>query len=112
MEVITIESAAYQALAQKLDQVHEFFRSFSQKKEEEEIREDRENRDVWLESKAVCERLNISTRTLYRLRKERLIGYSNVRGHYRFKQSDVEKILNERLIAANPETLDELRQTL
>jgi len=109
MEVITIESKAYQALATKLDQLHEAFRAFSQEKEDKESKEDKE---VWIDSKAVCERLNISTRTLYRLRKERLIGYSNVRGHYRFKQSDVEKILNERLIAPNPETLDELRQII
>ena len=110
MEVITIESKAYQALATKLDQLHEAFLSVSQAKEDKESKECKEDKEVWMDSKAVCERLNISTRTLYRLRKERLIGYSNVRGHYRFKQSDVEKILNERLIAPNPETLNELRQ--
>ena len=110
MEVITIESAAYQALVQKLEQVHEFFRSFSQAEDLKESTTSKE-KEVWLDSKAVCERLKISGRTLYRLRKEELIGYSNVRGHYRFKQSDVEQILNERLIVPNPETLNEMRQT-
>jgi excisionase family DNA binding protein len=112
MDVIIMENKAYQELMAKLEQIHEFFRSFSQAKEDKECKESKENKDVWLDSKAVCERLNISTRTLYRLRKERVIGYSNVRGHYRFKQSDVEQILNGRLIVPNPETFDEMRQTL
>jgi excisionase family DNA binding protein len=108
MDVIIIESRAYQELMAKLDHINEFIRSFLQKKD---IKEDKESNEVWLDSKAVCERLNISSRTLYRLRKERLIGYSNVRGHYRFKESDVEGILSGRLVVSNPETLDEMRQT-
>jgi len=108
MEVIIIESKAYQELMAKLDRINEFIGTVSQTKED---MESKENKDVWLDSNAVCERLNISSRTLYRLRKERLIGFSNVRGHYRFKQSDVDKILHGRLIAPNPETLNELRQT-
>jgi excisionase family DNA binding protein len=100
MDVIIIESKAYQELMLKLDRIYEFFRK-------KEVQEDR---DVWLDSKAVCERLDVSTRTLFRLRKERLIAYSNVRGHYRFKQSDVDKILNERRVVSHPETMDELRQ--
>jgi excisionase family DNA binding protein len=94
----------------KLEQLHEFFRSFSREKAKEN-KEKEDVKDVWIDSKTVCERLNISTRTLYRLRKERLIGYSTVRGQYRFKQSDVEQIFNERLIVPNPKTVDELRQT-
>ena len=109
MDVIIMESKAYQELMLKLEQINEFIRSFSAAKE---VKESKENKEVWLDSKAVCERLNISNRTLFRLRKERLIGYSNVRGHYRFKQSDVEKILHERHVVPNPETLDEMRQIL
>jgi excisionase family DNA binding protein len=109
MDVIIMESKAHQELMAKLDGINEFIRSFLQKKE---VKESKEIQEVWLDSKAVCERLNISNRTLYRLRKERLLGYSNVRGHYRFKESDVEGILNGRLIVSNPKTLDEMRQTL
>jgi excisionase family DNA binding protein len=101
MDVIIMESKAYQELMAKLDRIHDYFRK----------KEDKENKEVWLDSKTVCERLNISTRTLFRLRKERLIGYSNVRGHYRFKESDVEQILHGRLVVPNPETMDELRQS-
>ena len=101
MEVIIIESKAYQELCVKLDRIYDFFRKT----------EAQDDKEVWIDSKAVCEKLNISTRTLYRLRKERLIGYSNVRGHYRFKESDVEQILHGRLVVPNPETMDELRQS-
>ena len=117
MDVIIMESKAHQELMAKLDHINEFIRSFLKAKEVKESKEDTSyfvqstSKEIWLDSKAVCERLNISNRTLYRLRKERLIGYSNVRGHYRFKESDVEGILNGRLIVPNPETMDEMRQT-
>jgi len=101
MDVIIMESKAYQELMLKLDRIYDFFRK----------KEEKENEEVWLDSKAVCEKLNISTRTLYRLRKERLIGYSTVRGQYRFKESDVEQILHGRLVVSHPENFEELRHT-
>jgi excisionase family DNA binding protein len=104
MEVITIENKAFQELSLKIDHLHEFVRSVQQKKEEK--------KDVWLDSKAVCDRLSISARTLYRLKKERQIGYSSLRGHCRFKLSDVEQILQERQVASHPETFEEQRQTI
>jgi translation initiation factor IF-2 len=107
MEVITFENEAYRELMTKLNQLYEYCRSFSQAQSGAE----KEKTDEWIDSKAVCQRLNISNRTLFRLRQERLIGYSVLRGRYRFKQSEVEKILRERLIVSNPETADELRQT-
>jgi excisionase family DNA binding protein len=107
MEVITIESKAYQEIVLKIEQLHEYFKSFPQKKE---VKKD--EKEVWLDSNTVCERLNISTRTLYRMRKERLIGFSNLRGHYRFKQSDVEQILQGRLVVSDPETFEEMRQII
>ena len=112
MEVITIESKAYQELILKLDRIHEFIQTLSPVKglkQAKEIKDERE-KDVWLDSNAVCEQLKISTRTLFRLRKERKIAYSIVRGHYRFKQSDVEQFLNENVVIANPETFEEIRQ--
>ena len=105
MEVITIESKAYQELMQNINQL---IKSFSDAREKPKD----EKKDEWMDSNAVCRRLNISTRTLHRLKKERLISYSILRGRYRYKNSDVEQILRDRLIVSNPETLDELRQTI
>ena len=73
MEVITIESKAYQELMQKLNQL---IMMSSEKPNDEK-------KDEWLDSNAVCRRLNISTRTLFRLKKERIISYSMLRGRYR-----------------------------
>jgi excisionase family DNA binding protein len=108
MEVITIESRAYQDLMQKLHQLCEHIQFFSQAREAEK----HENRDVWLDSKAVCQRLNISSRTLHRMKKERKISFSVLRGRYRYKQSDVERLLGERHVVSNPETRDELYPTI
>ena len=104
MEVITFESRAYQELMQKLEQVVQILVQSKEQPKEEKPEE-------WLDSNAVCRRLNISSRTLFRMKKERLISYSILRGHYRYKSSDVEQILYGRLVVSNPETSDELRQT-
>jgi len=106
MEVITIESKAYQELMQKINQLIQF----SSEKPKEEKDETKE-KDEWLDSNAVCQQLNISLRTLYRLQKERLISYSTLRGRYRYKKSDVEQVLHDSIIVASPETLNEMRQS-
>ena len=98
MEVITIENRAYQELMQKINQLIQI----SSEKPKEVIKD--EKKDEWIDSNAVCQQLNISTRTLYRLQKERLISYSVLRGRYRYKKSDVERILHDRVIGSNPET--------
>jgi excisionase family DNA binding protein len=105
MEVITIENRAYQDLMLKLEQL---IHSFSEKPK---VEKDDEKKDEWLDSAAVCQQLNISSRTLHRMQKERLISYSILRGRYRFKQSDVEQFLHDRVVVSNPEALNEQRQT-
>ena len=100
MEVITIESKAYQELMQKINQLI----AVSSAKPKDEKKAEKKD-DEWLDSNAVCRQLNISSRTLYRLQKERLISYSILRGRYRYKKSDVERILHDRVIGSNLETL-------
>jgi excisionase family DNA binding protein len=98
MEVITVESKAYQDLVQKINQLIQF--SQEKEKPKEEKREEPKEKEEWLDSNAVCQQLNISLRTLYRLQKERLIAYSVIRGRYRYKKSDVEQFLHNNIIAA------------
>ena len=106
MEVITIENKAYQELMHKLNQQCEYFQLFLQTKEAKKD----EKKDEWIDSVAVCNLLNISTRTLHRMIRERSIGYSCVRGRYRFKHSDVEQFLSGNYVVSNPKTFEELRQ--
>ena len=107
MEVITVESKAYQELMYKINQLLHF----SQEKPKVEKQDEAKEKDEWLDSNAVCRQLNISLRTLYRLQKERLISYSVLRGRYRYKRSDVEQFLYNNIIAASPETGGEQRLT-
>ena len=110
MEVITIETAAYRDLMLKLNTLCEYIRFFSQARDEAKAKAEKD--EAWLDSNEVCKKLNISSRTLYRMKKERRISYSIFRGQCRFKYSDVEKLLHERVIVSNPATPDELRQPL
>ena len=97
MEVITIESKAYQDLVKRIDSV-------ASKDSAEERSE------VWLDSNEVADLLRISIRTLQRLRKEKLINYIMLRGKCLYKLSDIEKSLQERIIPTDQKTLDDLRK--
>lgn len=102
MELITFESKAYQELLRKIERIAEFV-----------VKADvppTEKQDVWFDSMEVARLLGISTKTLQRLRKDNLISYSLMRGRCRYRLSDIERALNERLITCNPKTLDEFRK--
>lgn len=104
MEVITLESRAYKDLVEKIDKISDFV-----VKCESGIRP-QGSEEIWLDSQEVSNLLRISTRTLQRLRKENLISYSILRGRCLYKLSETERMLNERLIVCDPQTLDEFRR--
>ncbi len=104
MEVITLESRAYKDLVEKIDKISDFV-----VKCESGIRP-QGSEEIWLDSQEVSNLLRISTRTLQRLRKENLISYSILRGRCLYKLSEIERMLNERLIVCDPQTLDEFRR--
>jgi hypothetical protein len=102
MEVITFDSKAYQDLTAKIERIADYvFKKENVPDKEEEI---------WLDSFEVASLLHISTKTLQRLRKDKLISYSILRGRCLYKLSEIERGLNERLITCNPQTLDEFRR--
>ena len=102
MDVITMEATAYKELIRKIEKIADYvFKKESKPNEEEEI---------WLDNQEVANLLRISTKTLQRLRKENLISYSMLRGRCRYKLSEIERGLNEKIIACDPHTLDEFRR--
>lgn len=104
MDVITMEATAYKELIRKIEKIADYvFKKESKPNEEEEI---------WLDNQEVANLLRISTKTLQRLRKENLISYSMLRGRcrYRYKLSEIERGLNEKIIVCDPHTLDEFRR--
>ena len=98
MEIITVDSKAYQELKEQINNIAVFVYNTQQPKPE----------DKWLDSESVIELLGISTRTLQRLRTERTIEFSIIRGRCRYRLSEINRILEEHIIASNPRTLEEL----
>ena len=102
MDVITMEATAYKELIRKIEKIADYvFKKESKPNEEEEI---------WLDNQEVANLLRISTKTLQRLRKENLISYSMLRGRCRYKLSEIERGLTEKIIVCDPHTLDEFRR--
>lgn len=71
MEIITFDHKVYQDLSEKIERIADYvFKKAAQPQHTPEI---------WLTSEELADLLKISTRTLQRLRKERVIPYTMVR---------------------------------
>lgn len=102
MEIITIDHQVYQDLSSKIDRIADYvFKKEATPAEEPEM---------WLTSEELADLLKISTRTLQRMRKERVIPYFMVRSKCLYRFSDVEKCIAQRIMSCNPQTLDEFRK--
>ena len=102
MEIITIDHQVYQDLSDKIDRIADYvFKKEVTPAEEPEM---------WLTSEELADLLKISTRTLQRMRKERVIPYFMVRSKCLYRFSDVEKCIAQRIVSCNPQTLDEFRK--
>ena len=98
MEIITFESKAYKDLDNKITDY------IFNHTEAESTNED----EIWVDSYEVCTFLKISEKTLQRLRVAGTIAYSNIRGRYFYKISEVKRMLEERLIKSNKENIQDL----
>ena len=64
--------------------------------------------DLWVASYEFCTFLKIIETTLQRLRVSGTIAYSNIRGRYFYKVSEIRRMLEERLIRCNKENIENL----
>ena len=101
MEIITFESKAYKELDNEITSIADYIFNHM---EAESINED----EIWVDSYEVCTFLKISEKTLQRLRVAGTIAYSNIRGRYFYKISEVKRMLEERLIRSNKENIQDL----
>ena len=101
MEIITFESKAYKDLDNKITAIADYIFNHT---EAESTNED----EIWVDSYEVCTFLKISEKTLQRLRVAGTIAYSNIRGRYFYKISEVKRMLEERLIKSNDECMRNL----
>lgn len=118
MELITFESEAYKKLAEKIDKIADSINNDDLSGKIDKIAdyvvnannfsEDKE--EIWLDSHEVVEILKISVRTLQRLRTDNQIPYFMLRGRCRYRLSDIQKALENKIISAHPKTLEELHQ--
>lgn len=100
MEIITLQSEAWELLNKKLQFIVECLT------EREQIRYE----GLWLHNKDVCEYLHISSRTLARMRKSGAISYAKNRGQYFYTLGEIKKLLHSRRICSNQEYLENLLQ--
>ena len=94
MEVITIESKAFAALVEKIDEIAAYVEESRQKKPDGQQGQEEKNRriaDKWMTGGEVCEYLEISPRTLQRYRTNRIIAFSICGKKIRYRRADVEQ---------------------
>jgi hypothetical protein len=101
MEVLTIESQAYRELVDKVNAIFDYIHY--QKADNRSI-----NDEVTLDSAEVCEYLNISKKTLQRLRTAKEISYSVVHGKYYYSFGDIKRMLQKGVIRSKNEYLENL----
>ena len=101
MEVITIESKAFKELTAKINSIAKFV-------VEHNSNEISNPDEVWIDSYEVCTFLNISERTLQRLRTKGMISYSLISGKTYYTISEIKRMLNEKRIRSNEEALQNL----
>ena len=83
MEVIVMQSDAYQKLLERLDKISSQIRKTTYEAQPKQ----------WIDNKEFCKQLNISKRTAQTYRNKKLIGYSQIGSKILYKSTDVDAFL-------------------
>lgn len=86
MQVITIESEAFQQIVTRLEAIST---KLNQQKDTTPLA------DVWMDNQDVCELLHVSKRTLQHYRDSGKIPFSQVGAKIYYKASDIDAFLSE-----------------
>lgn len=100
MEVITIDSEAYNDLVKKINTIADFIKNNSC----DSLSSD----DAWVDSYEVCTFLRISERTLQRLRTNGTITYSVISGKTYYTIAEIKRLLLEKVIRTTEDRLQDL----
>lgn len=103
MEVITIDSKAFQQLVEQVNQIAEYVR-------EAKLEQTTNSDDEWVDSQTVCQYLRICEKTLQRLRSASKISYSCIGNKYYYQLAEIKRCLKAHLIKSGEEMLDDLMQ--
>ena len=103
MKVITIESSAFTALTEQIAEIAVYVRAVSGERKGEFS-------DMLLTTREAAHLLNVSTRTLQRMRSEQRIAYVVLRGKCRYRRSEIDRLLADCTVAEDTATLTELKR--
>ena len=81
-----MESSAFTALTEQIAEIAAHVRAVSGERKEKSA-------DKLLNTREAAHLLNVSTRTLQRMRSEHRIGYVVLRGKCRYRQSEIDRLL-------------------
>ena len=101
MKVITIESSAFTALTEQIAEIAVYVRAVSGERKGE-------SSDMLLTTREAAHLLNVSTRTLQRMRSEQRIGYIVLRGKCRYRLSEILRLLEDNTVRNEEGTIDTL----
>lgn len=98
MKVITMESSVFKELTGQITELISCIRE--ERKRWKDTVEGRKPPDCKMDSKEVCRVLGISIRTLQRMRKNKVLGYSYAGRACRYDRAEIERNLRERYVEA------------
>jgi MerR family transcriptional regulator, repressor of the yfmOP operon len=81
MEIITMQSEAFQLLVEKINDINKVV---------VQIKTDKMQQEHWLDIQETCQLLKISKRTLQSYRDKGIIGFSQISGKIYFRLTDIE----------------------
>ena len=99
-----MESSAYKELAGQIAEIAGYVRELKEEKQRPEA----ETTDRLLDTARTAEMLNISRRTLQRMRTDHRIEYVVVRGSCRYRLSEIQRLLDAGTVRNKEETIDAL----
>ena len=103
MKVITMESSTFRSLAEQIAEIAAYVRTVSGGKKGTLP-------DRLLTTREAAHLLNVSIRTLQRMRSEQRIGYIVLRGKCRYRRSEIDRLLADCTVAEDAATLTELKR--
>ena len=104
MEIITLESSAYKELIGRIERISAYV-----ERQEKQRQEQSGRTEAWLTTRQVAVMLNVSIRTLQRMRDEGRIAYSLVGHNCCYHIGEVERFIKDGIVIGNPEKLEEFR---
>ena len=96
MEVMTIDSVAFQSLTEHISEISRFIQKANEAMQTQVAQQALK---PMLNSEEAAKMLGISKRTLQRMRTENRIAFVMIGGQCRYHQHEIQKMIDERTIA-------------